>query len=179
MEAPAAGFVCPTVLEWMLAQTQKPRPRMFRSRFRSLTFVAPLRTPIEQLAEVNQPPRELGEEHVSLQILVFDVPVVVVARSASVIDWSDPKRRLPGNGLRLFRARVESSHGDQLDVSRRPAGPVGECFWGTGSRPAVITGGLFYDPGASMLVRCLPRIPDIEVELGFWTLESYEAPLRY
>jgi hypothetical protein len=166
-------FICPLVLD--LIRDRQPQ-RHFRSRYRSLTFKPALRSPLEQLAEVNKAPRELGPEYVLTQTIMFDITTIVVARSASVLDWTDPKKRLPGNGLKLFRARVETGYGDQIDVSgykRHPAGPVAECFWGTGSRPAVITGGLTFDTGSSMAVHYCPRILDIEVELGFWTIEEH------
>jgi hypothetical protein len=159
-------FICPLVLERL--RSQKPE-RVYRSRFRSLTFKAPIRTPLEQLAEVHlSVPRELDPKYTSVMTLMFDLPTILVARSASVIDWTNPKKRLPGGGLKLFRARVESSNGDRIDTALA----VGECFWGTGSHPAVITGGLFLDRGATLVVHCCPRIPDVEVDLGFWTVED-------
>ena len=166
-------FICPLVLERMRVQMKEGV--VFRSRFRSLTFQAPRQSPVEQLAQVGQCPAELGKEHEFMQSIQVSFQTFLVARTASVIDWSDPKKRLPGNGLKFFRARVESSWGDPLDVGDyfQKTSPVGECFWGTGSRPAVITGGVSLDQGSSLLVYCHPRVPDIEVELGFWFVENH------
>jgi hypothetical protein len=147
----------------------------FNSRYRSLTFKTPERAPIEQLAEVHTDPRRRSLVNIDATTasLMFDLPTVVVARSASVTDITDPMRRLPSAGLKLFRVRLEESYGNRIDMnySRGAGAPIAECFWGTGSRPAVITGGIFMDTGAQLLAHCTPRVWDIEIELGFWTVE--------
>lgn len=160
--------ICPTVLDFMRLNKDTLE---FRQRLYSLNFKAPVTTPLEQLAEAHGAGREkeLGQEHLSVQTLQFYMPTILLSRTASVIDWSDPKKRMPGNGLRFFRARTETSAGDRLETGF----PVGECFWGTSGRPSIITGGLRFDPGASLVVFCLPRIRDIEVELGFCTIQYH------
>ena len=177
MIEPLQGFVCPTVVDLMRASKDR---YVFRSRFRSMTFLPPVRTPLDQLADTHRAaPPKLGPEHTSVATLHFPVYTILTGRTASVIDWTDPKRRLPANGLKLFRARLES-HWDAVDMAHgspgHPAGPVGECFWGTGSRPAVISGGMTFEVGSYLKAHCCPRIPDIEVELGFWLIEGH--PVR-
>ena len=187
-----SNFVCPLVLRQVLDVLDRahkpnaggyhaPNPgARFSSRYRSVTIQAPVRGPLEQLAATHSQRRE-GRELVSLptqvMTIMFDLPTVVVARSASVLDTLDPMRRLPNGGLKLFRARLENSNGDRKDMSYGiPAsisGPTGESVWGSGSRPAVITGGMFFQTGSSLTIHCTPRVQDIEVELTFWCLEQF------
>jgi len=176
-------FCCPRVLAWMedtLRAAPVDRRPSFHSRYRSLRFEAQeCRSPLEQLADSQgkRPRRWVERMGDVVMTIQFDLPTILVARSASVSDMEDPFRRLPAAGLKLFRARIETSSGDRKDTSYGSStgstSPTGECFWGTGSRPSVITGGMFFDRGSSLVAHCEHRVLGIEVELGFWTIEQH------
>ena len=168
-------FCCPLVLESLRARSAANPNLVYVSRFRSVTVTAPVLSDVERLANSQtESTKFVGvEQYYTIQ---FDIATLIVARSASVIDWSDPKKKLPSGGLKFFRARMERNNGDQIDTRGWGpgcgVGPVGEVFWGTGSRPAVLTGGVFMDQGSTLAVCCVPRLPDLEIDLGFWCIEE-------
>lgn len=143
----------------------------FKSLLRTVNISSPEPAPIEQLAQAYNPKR-IPQDHEYCHHIQFDVETIVTGVVATVVDKTDPFRRLPHGGLKLFRFRIEESNGNQLTISDNKRGALGNSFWVNGNRPAIIPNGLWLQTGQILLFYCTPLFSDLEIELGVQCLEQ-------